>query len=136
MLKSLVATSFFLMIGPIPLILFAFDSTQSITFSWLKSVGTYFLFAPISAFFMIFIYWISTGVNADVETNMEFLFLLIVSGWILLQFVKDIPEYANAITGAMSGGGDATGGVKQALRFGTMTGRSATSILSKAKSKG
>ncbi len=131
MIASLVLTSLFFMIGPFPIILFAFDSTQHITMAWLRTIATYFLFAVFAAFFMIFNYWISQSVVSEIETNMEYLFLLIVSGSIQIIFVKSIPEYVNAITGGMSSGGDAMSGVSQAFKWGNLTGRSVSSVMKK-----
>ncbi len=135
MIASLVLTSLFLMIGPFPAILFAFDSTQHITMAWIRTIATYFLFAVFAAFFMIFNYWISQSVVSEIETNMEYLFLLIVSGSIQIIFVKSIPEYVNAITGAMSSGGDAMSGVSQAFKWGNLTGRSVSSVMKKQGGK-
>lgn len=134
MIASLVFTSFFLMIGPIPLILFAFDSTQSITYSWIRAVSTYFLYGPISAFFMIFTYWITKNTVADIDTTTEYIFLLIASGGILIQFTRSIPELVNSITGSMSHLGDATSGVFKAAQWGSIgakRGASATVLAAK-----
>ena len=111
MIKSFIATAFFLMIGVIPLICFAFDSTQHIFYAWLKAVVTYFLYAPISAFFIIFVYWISIGTSSNLNKEIDSILLLIISGSLMVLFVKDIPEYANAITSAMSSGQSTAGSV-------------------------
>ena len=74
LLKSLVATSLFLMIGIIPLLFFAFDGTKSITAAWFKALVTYWLYAPISAFFMIFIYWVSHATSTNLNTDFSSFF--------------------------------------------------------------
>ncbi|RLA84661.1 MAG: hypothetical protein DRG78_00745 [Epsilonproteobacteria bacterium] len=118
MIKSLVAVSFYLMIGIIPLWLFAFDGTKQITSNWAKTTITYALYAPITAFFMVFVYYVTAGTSSNLTDDYETLGLLIVSGGILTLLVKDIPEYANGITQGMSSGGDASGAAGVGFKWG------------------
>jgi hypothetical protein len=122
LIKSLVTTSIFLMIGPVPLLFFAFDGTKNITINWFKALITYWLYAPITAIFMIFVYWVGKATASDLKADFDSFFLLIVSGLVLNLLVKDIPEYANALTNSMSSGADAGGMAFQWGKVGAKVG--------------
>jgi hypothetical protein len=133
MIKGIIATGFFLMIGIVPILFFAFDGTKHITGAWFRTLITYTLYGPLCSIFMIFIYWITLGTASNLENQFQSLAMLIIAGGILILLVKDIPEYANAITGGMSSAQDATGMAGSGFSWGSVGAKKGLGAVGKFK---
>lgn len=106
---SLVVPALFLMAGPIPLILFAFEGTKHIFDSWLRSTITYALYGPLSAIMMILIYYVSKAAAAAISTSFLGMFFVILALAVLIFLTKMIPEFANGIMSSMTSDGGGGG---------------------------
>jgi len=120
LIKGIFATSLFLMIGIVPILFFAFDGTKHITGAWFRTLITYMLYQPLVSIFAIIIYHVTQKTASTLDNQFQTLATLIIAGGILILLVKDIPEYANAITGGMSSAQDATGMAGSGFSWGSV----------------
>lgn len=114
---SFVLPGLFLMAGPIPFALLAFEKTKHIFYSWLRSTVTYALYGPISALVMVFVYYVTKVASASISTDFDGMFFVILALAVLIFITRMIPEIASAIMSSMTsdGGGasETIGSVKR-----------------------
>jgi len=102
---SFVLPGLFLMTGPIPFALLAFEKTKHIFYSWLRSTVTYALYGPISALVMVFTYYVTKVAAASISTKFDGMFFVILALAVLIFITKMIPELANGIMSSMTSDG-------------------------------
>jgi type IV secretory pathway VirB6-like protein len=123
---SFVIPSLILIAGPIPIALYAFNKTKHITEAWFKTAITYYLYGPISALFLIFIFFVSKVAIATLSSSAAGMIFLILASYILVKLTNMIPELANGFMTSLASDGGLGGNSSFALQSASQTGAKAS----------
>lgn len=126
-LVSLVLVGLLLLVGPIFLFFLCFNLTKNLFFLWLRSLMTYWLYAPLVALMMIFVQNVVSVSLQDSVGQLHGDIFTIFATVICIYFVKMVPEIANSLTHGVSS-------AHEASNF--TWSRMATQAIKKAATKG
>lgn len=107
-LMSLVLVGLLLLIGPMFLFFLCFNLTKNLFFLWLRSLMTYWLYAPLIALMMVFVQNVISISLLDSVGQLHGDIFTVFTTIICIFFVKMIPEIANSLTQGVSSAHEAS----------------------------